>query len=147
MSRTKALRKEIASVGSEAAWRMMPLQELEDRFVTEMSQFPEERLAKVIQRLSSRDFEFWTKKLWDAQDIQPDPRDQMASYERSMSVMVVLKRSLLLRLAVEPDAAKRTQLNQQLGLLSLILNPAAVAEITGMPLVAGSSDEEEEDSS
>jgi hypothetical protein len=116
---------------------MMSLDELEERFVNEMSQFTEQRLGRVIQRLDERSYDFWTKKLWDAQDIEPYADDEYASYNRSIPVMIVLKRSLLLRLPVEEDQSRRRRLQQQLSLLSLVLNPDAVAEVTGLPLDGG----------
>jgi len=135
MSRAKTLRSEIHSVGPEAAWRLMPLEELERRFVHKMLEFSEDHLGRVIQRLSDHDFDMWRKKLWDAQDIPPE----QDGHNRSMPVMLVLKRSLLLRLAVEQDPRKRRNFEQQLSLLSLILDPEMLSEITGSPMDESSS--------
>lgn len=135
MSRVKALQRKIHSVGSEAAWRLMSFEELERHFINEMLQLPEDRFARVIQRLSDMDFDMWRKKLWDAQDIPPD----QDGYNRSMPVMLVLKRSLLLRVTVERDATKRRHFEQQLSLLSLILNPEMLSKM-GFPMDEDSTD-------
>lgn len=143
MSRTKALREDIESIQSDAEWRLMGLEELEERFVTEMADMSEERLAKIVMRLKPGAFDKFRRKLWDAQDIEPDPNDQYASFDRSMPVMTLLKRCLLIRMMTEEDERAVSALNQQLTMLSLMMDPEAIAELTGMPL--DDNDIEEDD--
>jgi len=108
----------------------MSSEELEERFVNKMIEMTEERMGKIIQCLNDHTFEMWCKKLWDAQDIPPD----MDGYNRSMSIMIVLKKSLLLRMATENREYDRSRMQQQLSLLSLILNPGALAQLASLPI-------------
>jgi len=145
MSRTKAIRLDIESVRADAAWRLMTFEEFEERFVTEMVDMSEARLGKIIQRLSPQSFNQFRKKLWDEQAIEPNPDDTYESFDKSMPFMVLLKRSMLLRLVVLEDDRDRRALNQQLGMLSLMMQPHVVAALTGMPLDEDDIDEEEEE--
>ena len=127
---TALFRQHIERVGSEVNWRRMSLLDFEGRFVSVALQLSEERLAKVIQPLDEYTFSCWTKKLWEEQDI---PADQNG-YAKSLNMLRVLKKSLIVRLMCEEDHGKRLKLQQQLALLSLILDPAGFAEKTGMAL-------------
>jgi hypothetical protein len=122
----------IESVGSDLQWKMMPLQVFESKYVSVVNSLDETSLAQVMAAISERSFLSWTKKLWTEQDMLPN--DEYDAYERSKPIMIALKRSLLLRMSIEEDRSKRTALQQQLALISLILDPAMVAKKTGLPL-------------
>ena len=122
----------IESVGTDLHWKMMPLHKFEQDFVSVALNLDEEQLGQVIAALSDQAFAGWTKKLWTEQDMMPN--DEYDAYERSKPIMIALKRSLLLRIPVEELASKRASLQQQLALISLILNPTMIARKTGLPL-------------
>lgn len=124
----------IESVGSDLQWKMMPLPRFEQDFVAIAINMDEEQLGQVVTTLSEQAFAGWTKKLWTEQDMMPN--DEYDAYERSKPIMIALKRSLLLRIPVENLASKRASLQQQLALISLILNPTMIARKTGLPLNA-----------
>jgi hypothetical protein len=124
----------IEAVGSsDLQWKMLPLEKLQD-LVDIAIEMDEEQLGQVITTLSDQAFAGWTKKLWTEQDMMPT--DEYDAYERSKPIMIALKRSLLHRIPVENLASKRASLQQQLALISLILNPTMIARKTGLPLNA-----------
>jgi len=122
----------IESVGSDLQWKMMPLAKFEKDYVSVAINMDEDELASVMTELSDQAFTCWTKKLWTEQDMMPN--DEYDAYERSKPIMIVLKRSLLLRIPAEESASKRLGLQQQLALISLILDPQSLAQKTGLPL-------------
>jgi hypothetical protein len=120
---------------TEGEWRFMSLEDLEVRFVMPLLDMSERRLARLLQKISESSFDFLTKKLWDAQDIPPN----MGGYERSMNVMLLLRRVLVVKMATcgdELSQAQRIHLTKQLGLISVILDPQGLAQRTGLPLEA-----------
>lgn len=119
MATPEALIQLIEAVPTENAWRALSLEDLEEQFVYPFLHMNEEEIGIVIQNLTSRAFDMWRKKLWTEQDI-PEEND---GYNRSMDVMVALKRSLLMRLPIIEQRESRSDLTQQLARISLILNP------------------------
>ena len=119
MATPQTLIQSIEAVPSENAWRALSLEDLEEQFVYPFLHLSEEEIGTVIQSLTPRAFDMWRKKLWTEQDIA----EEDDGYNRSMDVMVALKRSLLMRLPVIEQREARSDLTQQLARISLILNP------------------------
>ena len=114
----------IEGVRSEATWRAMSLEDLEGNLVLPFLRLDDdEDYGTVVQSLSNHAYDMWRKKLWTAQDI-PQEED---GYNRSMNVMIALKRSLLMRIPIVEDRESRANLTQQLARISLILNPVLLA--------------------
>lgn len=119
MATPEALIQSMESVQSENAWRALSLEDLEEQFVKPFLELTEDDYGFVIQTLTPHTFDMWKKKLWTEQDI-PEEND---GYNRSMDVMIALKRSLLMRLPIITQREARSDLTQQLARISLILNP------------------------
>jgi hypothetical protein len=127
----------LEAVPSENAWRALSLESLEEQFVNPFLELGEEDYGLLIQNLSARTFNFWRKKLWTEQDI-PEEND---GYNRSMNVMIALKRSLLMRLPIIESIDERSDLTQQLARISLILNPM----LMNQAFASSDEDQDEED--
>jgi len=141
-TRIKRFCKRLKSVGSEAAWRTLPSSKFADKFVDVAFGFSEKHLTKVIQQLDEQTYSCWIKKLWTEQDIEPCEDNYNDAYDESVPTMIVLKRSLLLRLVSEQEPQKRMSLQQQLAHISLIL---AGPEALGGIINAQEDNLEEED--
>lgn len=120
---TTVLLKKLEAIGSEANWRKLPIDVLEEHFVEPLFDLPEEDMIELVSSMSQQTFDFFRMKLWTVQDM-PEEED---GYNKTVHIMTVLKRLLLFRIPVTDDASKRASLTQQLAHISLILSPTLIA--------------------
>ena len=121
----------IEAVGPELKWRAMPLDRFNADFVDVISSLSDVDLAMVITRLSEKSFDNLLAKHWTEQDILPS--DEYDAYELSKPIMVSLRRCLLCRQRMEFGGRLANQ-QQQLAMITLILNPRLVATASGINL-------------
>ncbi len=131
---SKEFRKKIESVGRELVWKFMSSEKFITEFVQVATTMSNKSMYMIISRLDDYTFGCWIKKLWHEQDIQPDPDNYRAAYDQSKPILEILKNSLLIRITVEQDNSKKLSYQQQLGLVSLILDPKMVSSATGYTL-------------
>lgn len=133
---TPALGDLIHGVGNnELKWKLMQSGKFVTEFVRPAYEMSEDELADIINDLSDALFRCWTKKLWTEQDVVPDPDDWNAAYEMTKPILVVLQRSLIIRLdslGANCDVRTRNEMQQQLGICSLCLDPKLVSDVTGI---------------
>ncbi len=123
---------DINNIADELVWQRMPFEEFEEKYVSQLYALSDDDLQDVVSKIKNRSFDLLIKKLWTEQDISPVHFDD--AYERSISIMIVLKKCLFFKLEMEQDERKQLELQKQLGFISLILNPQLIAEKTGLPL-------------
>lgn len=121
----------IEGVGSELKWRAMSFDQFKSDYVDVISSLSDVDLSMVITRLSEKSFDFLMAKHWTEQDILPS--EEYDAYELSRPIMVSLRRCLLGRQKIEYGGRLANQ-QQQLAMISLILNPRLVATATGKDL-------------
>lgn len=127
--------KQLENVGDEANWKNYPSARFYSDIIEPAHNMSDTRLARVISALSDKSFNGFMKKLWTEQDINPmDDDGDGISYERSKPIMKVLQRCLAYRYEAETNLTKKTHIQQQLALISMILDPSFVAKASGKPL-------------
>jgi hypothetical protein len=124
------LKEEIEAIDGELRWKLLPTEQFEQRFVSALNAYSEAKLAQLICQIKESSFDWLIKKLWTEQDLMPSTEDSETddAYARSMPFMTALKRCLLVRLDCEKDAKRVAHIQQQLAMISLILNPEMLAE-------------------
>lgn len=130
----------LEDVETELVWRKMSMKHLEKNFVEPMIRLSEDSLGAVVQGISRNTFQLYCKKLWETQDM-PEEQD---GHNRTMNIVTVLKRTILMRLPVIEDAVERSHYTQQLAHCSLILNPILLERAMSVTLdeADDSSDED-----
>ena len=128
------VQRQITTLGpSEMAWKLVPKDQFLETIVHPLGELGDDDFTELVANLNDDVVSCLLKKLWTEQDIPPEEN----GYEESLPLMRMIKRVLLIRVGLCSSGlreSQRMQLKQQLALISLILNPEGLAEVTGLPL-------------
>jgi hypothetical protein len=119
-------------------WINMSYDNLIKNIVEPLNMMGHEARKRIINSLKFAQFDMLTRKLWDAQDVQPTDTDTDANadaevdvnannfvepYERVVPILILLEDILTIRSEIESTKNIQDDIVKQLGLLNLILNP------------------------
>lgn len=110
-------------------WISMSYDDLTKDVVEPLNMIGHDARKTIINRLDFAQFDLLTRKLWDAQDIQPieesynDEEKFEEPYERVLPIVILLEDILTIRMEVEPLMKRKEDMAKQLTLLNVILQP------------------------
>lgn len=81
--------------------------------------------TNVIRQLPFSKFEYLTQKCWEEQDKMPssDPDKYEDAYEETLPIVLLLEKTLSVRIQTERDMEQKNRISKQLSLVNLILSP------------------------
>jgi hypothetical protein len=117
-------------------WKNMEYDTFYDDIVSPLNMMQPNVLKKVITSLHNPQFDMLTKKCWEEQDRQPNSvtgpnneQELIDKYDETVPILILLENILSIRIELENDQYKKTEMAKQLAMLNIILSPHLLESI------------------
>jgi hypothetical protein len=104
-------------------WIAMPNKDFIKYVVEPLNMMGIDPFSKLIRQVPYEKFELLIRKCWEEQDKEPNPDNYEEAYEETLPIVLLMEKSLNVKIQTERDMDRKNNMAKQLAMISVILSP------------------------